>query len=55
MKVTIIVGGRFHAFDLAEQLEKKGFLHNLITSYPSWKLNKNFNIKKKKIISIFFK
>jgi len=55
MKVTIIVGGRFHAFDLAEQLEKKGYLYNLITSYPSWKLNKKFNIKKKKIISIFFK
>ena len=55
MKVTIVVGGRFHAFDLAQQLEKRGYLLNIITSYPIWKVNKKFYLKKKKIISIFFK
>jgi starch synthase len=34
MKVTIIVGGRFHAFDLAAHLHRKGVLHRLITNYP---------------------
>jgi glycosyltransferase involved in cell wall biosynthesis len=37
MRVTISVGGRFHAFDLAKQLQTRGFLHSLITSYPKWK------------------
>jgi len=55
MKITIIVGGRFHAFDLAEQLNKKGFLLNLITSYPKWKISGKFNIEKKKIKTILFK
>lgn len=34
MRVSISVGGRFHAFDLALQLLKRGFLSQLITSYP---------------------
>lgn len=55
MKVTILVGGKFHAFNLAEQLEKKKYLNNLITSYPIWKIVYNYNIQKKKIKSIFFK
>jgi len=37
MKITIQVGGRFHAFNLAYQLERRGYLQKLITSYP--KLN----------------
>ena len=49
MKITILAGGRFHAFDLAYQLEKKGHLLNLITSYPKWKIRKFINIDKKKI------
>ena len=40
MKISIIVGGRFHAFNLAQQLNNHGCLNQLITSYP-----KNF-IKK---------
>jgi hypothetical protein len=47
MNVTVVVGGKFHAFNLAEQLEKKGYLLKLITSYPACKINKNFNLKKK--------
>lgn len=34
MKVTISVGGKFHAFYLAQQLQKRGYLERLITSYP---------------------
>jgi len=55
MKVSIIVGGKFHAFNLAEQLEKRNHLNQLITSYPIWKIYKYYNIKKKKIITIFIK
>ena len=58
MKINIIVGGKFHAFNLAEQINKKGYLNKLITTYPSYKL-KEYKIKKKKyskpsIKGIFF-
>jgi glycosyltransferase involved in cell wall biosynthesis len=36
MKVTIVVGGRWHAFDLARELYRQGHLHRLITNYPCW-------------------
>ncbi len=39
MKITIVVNGRFHAFDLAAQLERRGHLLRLITSYPASKAN----------------
>jgi starch synthase len=39
-KVTIVVGGRWHAFDLAVGLKKLGFLHRLITNYPWYKVKK---------------
>lgn len=55
MKISIVVGGRFHGFDLAEQLEKKSLLNQLITSYPKSYVIKNYNISEKKIISIIFK
>jgi glycosyltransferase involved in cell wall biosynthesis len=54
MKVTIVVCGRFHSFDLAQELSKKNFLHALITSYPKFKL-KNYIITSNKIHSIYFK
>jgi glycosyltransferase involved in cell wall biosynthesis len=37
MQVTVSVGGRFHAFDMAKQLQKRGILRTLITSYPKFK------------------
>lgn len=52
MKVSIIVGGRFHAFDLAEQLHKKNCLKKLITSYPKKYVKNNFNIATDNIISL---
>ena len=33
MKVTVSVGGTFHAFRLAEQLEARGLLHRLVTTH----------------------
>ena len=37
MKVIISCGGKFHAFHLAEQLDKRGYLHKLLTSFYSQK------------------
>jgi len=54
MKVIISVGGRFHAFNLAQQLLKRGYLQKLITSYPKFEVIK-YNIPKDKIGSILIK
>jgi len=51
MKVTIVVGGRWHAFDLARELEQSGMLHRLITNYPAWFVSK-WGIPKDKVISL---
>jgi glycosyltransferase involved in cell wall biosynthesis len=40
MKVTVSVFGRFHAFNLAQQLQKKGYLHRLISTYPVFEITK---------------
>jgi glycosyltransferase involved in cell wall biosynthesis len=40
MKVAVSVFGRFHAFNLAQQLQDKGYLHNLISTYPSFLASK---------------
>lgn len=36
MRVTIAVGGKWYALQMAEQLEKNGHLHRVITSHPRW-------------------
>ena len=51
MKVTIVVGGRWHAFDLAKELQKQGSLHKLITNYPRWLVEK-WGIEKERIVSL---
>ncbi len=51
MKVTIIVGGRWHSFDLAKELYKKGYLHRLITTYPKFK-TRDWGIPDEKVISL---
>ena len=38
MKVSISVGGRWHAFHLARELDRKGYLEKLFTSYPRFTL-----------------
>ena len=51
MKVTIVVGGRWHAFDLAKELYLKGCLHRLITNYPYFAVKK-WGIPKEHIVSL---
>lgn len=34
MKIAVSVFGRFHAFNLAQQLQRRDYLHQLITTYP---------------------
>jgi glycosyltransferase involved in cell wall biosynthesis len=50
IRVTISVGGRFHAFNLAQQLLKRDYLHKLITSYPVFEVKK-YGIPSEKIAS----
>jgi glycosyltransferase involved in cell wall biosynthesis len=54
MKITIIVGGRFHAFDLAYQLQNKKINFKLITSYPKF-IVKKFHLFTRNIDTIFIK
>ena len=48
MKVTISVLGRFHAFDLARELERLGALDRLYTSYPGARATR-FGIPKERV------
>jgi glycosyltransferase involved in cell wall biosynthesis len=40
VKVTVSIKGRFHAFDLAKELQRHGYLNRLITSYPKFEVAK---------------
>lgn len=51
MKVTIVVGGRWHAFDLARELERHGHLHRLITNYPRWFVRR-WGIPAERVVSL---
>jgi len=51
MKVYISVFGKFHAFDLARELDNKGHLYKIFTTYPKYALKK-YNITDDKIISL---
>ncbi|MBM4388482.1 MAG: glycosyltransferase family 1 protein, partial [Deltaproteobacteria bacterium] len=54
MRVVISVGGRFHAFNLAQQLARKDYLKKIITSYPKFETAK-YGIPKEKIDSVIIK
>lgn len=41
MRVVVSSAGRFHAFDLAEQLRQRGCLKALYSAYPPWKINRD--------------
>jgi glycosyltransferase involved in cell wall biosynthesis len=43
--------GRFHAFDLAAQLEQRGHLHQLVTSYPRF-FAARFGIPRRRVSSV---
>ncbi|MBF0289935.1 MAG: glycosyltransferase family 4 protein [SAR324 cluster bacterium] len=51
MKVSIVVGGRWHAFDLARELLGEGVLHRLITPYPKFK-TRQWGIPDEKVVSL---
>jgi len=51
MKVTIVVGGRWHAFDLARELHEEGVLHRLVTNYPRFK-TREWGIPDDKVASL---
>lgn len=50
IKVNVAVIGRFHAFNLAVYLQKKGILNKLITTYPKF-ITQRWGIRKELIIS----
>ncbi|HUY27859.1 MAG TPA: hypothetical protein VMV27_10610, partial [Candidatus Binataceae bacterium] len=39
MKVVVASAGRFHAFDLARQMDRLGYLERLFTAYPMAKVD----------------
>ncbi|MBO3460282.1 MAG: glycosyltransferase family 4 protein [Aetokthonos hydrillicola CCALA 1050] len=51
MKISIVVGGRWHAFDLARELHAAGVLHRLITNYPKFK-TRQWGIPDDKVVSL---
>jgi alpha-maltose-1-phosphate synthase len=51
MKVSIVVGGRWHAIELARELHKKGYLHRLITNYPKYK-TRGWGVPNDKVVSL---
>ncbi|MCX7697940.1 MAG: glycosyltransferase family 4 protein [Candidatus Goldbacteria bacterium] len=54
MKIIISVGGRFHSFNLAEELLKHDALKFIITSYPKF-ITRKWNLPDDKVKSIFIK
>jgi len=49
--VTLSVRGRFHAFNLASQLDRRGQLERLITTYPTYGAEK-YGVPKARICSL---
>ncbi|TRZ95491.1 glycosyltransferase family 1 protein [bacterium] len=54
MRVTISVGGKFHAFRLAKELEDNGHLERIFTSYP-WFSLKDSGVSRKKVTCLIAK
>lgn len=54
MKVTISVGGKWHAFHLAKQLDKRGYLERIFTSYP-WFRVKDSGLLRQKVKCLILK
>ena len=51
MKITIVVGGRWHAFNLARKLYAEGHLHRLVTNYPRWIVSR-WGIPAERVVSL---
>lgn len=54
MKATISVGGKFNAFHLARQLQIRGYLDRIFTSYP-WFAIKHSKVPHDKVTCLFLK
>lgn len=54
MKVSIVVPGRLHAFNLSYELQKHNMLHCMVTSYPYFEVKK-YGINKEFVKSVFSK
>lgn len=54
MKVSIVVPGRLHAFNLAYELQKHNVLHCMVTSYPYFEVKK-YGIKKEYVKTVISK
>ncbi|MGL5835768.1 MAG: glycosyltransferase family 4 protein [Waterburya sp.] len=52
-QVTIVVGGRWHAIELARELHHAGMLHRLITNYPKFK-TRHWGVPDDKVVSLPF-
>lgn len=52
-KITIVVGGRWHAIDLARELHQAGWLHRVITNYPKFK-TRQWGVPDDKVVSLPF-
>ncbi len=50
-QITLVVPGRWHAFDLARELEQLGALHRLITNYPKSQ-TRRWGIPDAKVVSL---
>ena len=48
LKIAIVVHGRFHAFDLANALLKRGHDVTILTNYPKWAV-KRFGIPRERV------
>ena len=51
LQISILVGGQWHAFDLAREFYRQGNLHRLITTYPKSRTRK-FGIPDAKVVSL---
>ena len=51
MKVTIVVPGRWHAFELARELDHLGALHRIVTNYPRGR-TRRWGIPDAKVVSL---
>ncbi|MBN1448627.1 MAG: glycosyltransferase family 4 protein [Bacteroidetes bacterium] len=51
MNVVISVGGRFHAIELAEQLDRRGYLERIITT-KSWYVRERFSARRWRAIPV---
>ena len=54
MKITISVGGKFHAFHLAKQLQKRGYLDRIFTPYPRFSV-RDLGIPQQKLNCLILK